>query len=88
MALAVPSVSLRNEMRGETMTLLAVFLASLVVGQAVSIGIGLVVERAVSPYAGLVTFIGCYFAMFWLTWRFAVRITRRRAQSAPAVAEK
>ena len=59
------------------MTLLLVFIASLVIGQSVSIGAGLMVERLLSPYAGLVTFIGCYFVMFWLTWRFAVRITER-----------
>jgi hypothetical protein len=59
------------------MTLLLVFIASLVVGQSISIGAGLMVERLVSPYAGLVTFIGFYFAMFWLTWRFAVRMTER-----------
>ena len=59
------------------MTLLLVFIASLVVGQSISIGAGLLVERLASPYAGLVTFIGFYFAMFWLTWRFAVRITDR-----------
>jgi hypothetical protein len=59
------------------MTLLLVFITSLVVGQSISIGAGLLVERLASPYAGLVTFIGFYFAMFWLTWRFAVRITDR-----------
>jgi membrane protein implicated in regulation of membrane protease activity len=77
-------------MRGESMALLVVFFASLVVGQAFSIGLGLMVERLVSPYAGLVTFIGCYFAMFWVTWRFAVRVTERPAQSDTpvAVAEK
>jgi hypothetical protein len=59
------------------MALLLVFIISLVVGQSMSIGAGLMVERLVSPYAGLVTFIGSYFAMFWLTWRFAVRVTER-----------
>jgi hypothetical protein len=46
------------------MMLLVVFFVSLVVGQAISIALGLMVERLVSPYAGLVTFIACYFAMF------------------------
>ena len=61
------------------MTLLAVFIVSLIIGQAISIGLGLVVERYSSPYTGLVTFIGCYFAMFWVAWRFAVRVTEPRA---------
>jgi membrane protein implicated in regulation of membrane protease activity len=76
--------------RGKSMSLLVVFFVSLVIGQAISIGIGLMVERVVSPYAGLVTFIACYFAMFWVTWRFAVRVTERSVSSdtAGAVAEK
>jgi len=61
------------------MTLLAVFILSLVIGQGISIGLGLVVERYFSPYTGLVTFIGCYFAMFWVAWHFAVRATEPRA---------
>jgi len=35
----------------------------------------LVVERYSTPYTGLVTFIASYFAMFWVAWRLAVRIT-------------
>jgi hypothetical protein len=36
------------------------------------------VERHSTPYAGLVTFIVFYFAMFWAAWRFAVRVTEPR----------
>ena len=67
------------------MTLLIVFLITLVIGQSISIGIGLAVERYGSPYTGLMAFIGCYFAMFWLAWRFAVRVTEPRlAAKQPA----
>jgi membrane protein implicated in regulation of membrane protease activity len=62
------------------MQLLLVFIASVLVGQLISIGVGLLVERHVTPYTGLVTFIVCYFAMFWLAWRFAVRITEPRSR--------
>ena len=61
------------------MKLLLVFLITLLIGQSLSIGLGLLVERHVSPYTGLVTFIACYFAMFWLAWRFAVRVTEPNA---------
>jgi hypothetical protein len=64
------------------MTLLLVFLITLIVGQAISVGIGLLVERHATPYAGLMAFIACYFAMFWIAWRFAVRMTKPKAQSA------
>jgi hypothetical protein len=57
------------------MGLLIVFILSLVVGQAISIFLGLLVERHYSAYGGLITFIALYFAMFWICWKFAVRIT-------------
>lgn len=58
------------------MVLLVVFIITLVVGQAISIGLGLLVERHTTPYTGLVTFIVAYFLMFWLAWQVAVRLTR------------
>jgi hypothetical protein len=64
------------------MTLLLTFIVCLLVGQSLSIGLGLVVERYTTPYTGLVTFIVCYFAMFWLAWRLAVRITEPRSRLA------
>jgi hypothetical protein len=60
--------------------LLLVFIIALLIGQSISIGVGLLVERHASPYTGLVTFIVCYFAMFWLAWRLAVRITEPRSR--------
>jgi hypothetical protein len=67
------------------MRLLLVFLITLAIGQTMSIGLGLLVERHWSPYAGLVTFIASYFTMFWLAWRVAVRVTEPRAHSAEAL---
>jgi hypothetical protein len=64
------------------MTLLLTFIVCLLIGQSLSIGVGLLVERYSTPYAGLVTFIVCYFAMFWLAWRLAVRITEPRSRLA------
>jgi hypothetical protein len=63
------------------MKLLLVFLIALVIGQAISIGVGLLVERHWSPYAGLVTFIAAYFTMFWLAWTVAVRVTQPGTRS-------
>ena len=64
------------------MKLLVVYLISVLIGQSISIGMGLLVERQVSPYAGLVTFIACYFAMFWLAWRFVVWVTAPGSRTA------
>jgi hypothetical protein len=63
------------------MKLLLVFLITLAIGQSISIGLGLLVERHVSPYSGLVTFIAAYFLMFVVAWRVAVRITEPRARA-------
>ena len=57
------------------MGLLVVFIATLVVGQAIAIFVGLLVERHYSPYTGLITFIALYFLMFWVAWKIAVRVT-------------
>ena len=64
------------------MRLLLTFLICLLVGQSLSVGLGLLVERYSTPYAGLVSFITSYFAMFWLAWRVAVRITEPRPRLA------
>jgi hypothetical protein len=65
------------------MTLLLTFLVCLLIGQSLSIGVGLLVERYSTPYTGLVTFLACYFTMFWIAWRVAVRVTEPRRRLAP-----
>lgn len=64
------------------MSLLLTFIICLLIGQSLSIGLGLLVERYATPYTGLVTFLVCYFAMFWMAWRVAVRITKPRSRLA------
>jgi hypothetical protein len=59
-------------------TLLITFLVTLVAAKAGAVGIGLMVERFHTPYAGLMAFIVLYFCFFWLSWLFAVRVTRPR----------
>jgi len=97
---AIDSVSLAEaradaiDARGAVMEggkLLLVFLITLLIGQLISVSVGLLVERLASPYTGLVTFLACYFAMFWVAWRVAVRITAphsRLGGSAPGQQEK
>ena len=57
------------------MSLLVVFIITIIIGQAISIFLGLLVEQHYSAYGGLITFIALYFAMFWIGWKIAVRIT-------------
>jgi hypothetical protein len=60
------------------MSLLIVYVLTLVVGQSLSVGVGLLVDRYQAPSVSLPVFIACYFAMFWLAWRFALRVTPPR----------
>jgi hypothetical protein len=70
------------------MVLLVTFIICVIVGQSLSIGLGLLVERNSTPYAGLLTFIVSYFAMFWIAWRLAVRITEPRSRLAAETGER
>jgi hypothetical protein len=63
------------------MVLLAVFIVTLVICQAISVALGLLVERHVSPYSGLVTFIALYFVMIYVAWKIAVRLTEPRSRA-------
>jgi len=65
--------------QGQAMNLLVIFLISVLIGQSLSIGLGLLVERYSTPYIRLMTFIGSYFVMFWLAWRFALRVSAPRS---------
>jgi len=62
------------------MALLVVFIATLFVLESLAVGIGIVVERHTTSNTGLITFIACYFAMIWLAWRFAVRVTEPKSR--------
>jgi len=64
------------------MRLLLTFIICLLVGQSLTVGFGWLVERYSTPYTGLVSLIASYFAMFWLAWLLAVRITAPRSRVA------
>jgi hypothetical protein len=64
------------------MALLFTFIICVIVGQSISLGPGLMVERYSTPYTGLLTFMASWFVMFWIVWRLAVRITEPRSRLA------
>ena len=66
------------------MGLLVAYIACLIVGQAITIGIGLSIDRFYSPTASLPISLILYFAMFWLAWKVAVRITEPKAEAPPS----
>jgi len=66
------------------MGLLLAYLVCLIVGQGITIGIGLSIDRYYSSAASLPISIFLYFLMFWVAWKVAVRITEPKAQSPTA----
>jgi len=82
------SCSCTVEAQGATMRLLLTYIICLLVGQSLTIGFGLLVERYSTPYTGLASFIVSYFAMFWIAWRLAVRITEPRSRLAVHTAKR
>ena len=60
------------------MSLLVAYIATVLVGQALAVSVGLIVDHLYSSYAGLVVFIPLYFIVFYLAWRFAIRVTEPR----------
>jgi hypothetical protein len=82
------SCSRTIEAQGATMRLLLAYIICLLVGQSLTIGFGLLVERYSTPYTGLASFIVSYFAMFWIAWRLAVRITEPRSRLAVHTAKR
>jgi hypothetical protein len=65
------------------MGLLLAYIACLVVGQAITIGVGLSIDRYYSSTVSLPISLFMYFSMFWVAWKVAVRITEPKAETTP-----
>jgi hypothetical protein len=63
------------------MSLLATYVITVLIGQSISVSIGLLVDRYYSPAVSIPVALVLYFVMFWLAWRVAVRITEPRSPS-------
>jgi hypothetical protein len=61
------------------MSLLIVYVVSMITGDFVAYLIGLVIERN-APVASLPAFLAMYFLFLWVAWVIAVRITQPRAR--------
>jgi len=68
-----------------TVRVILIYLVCMVVGQAISVGIGL----ALDPYSttlALSVFIPLYYAMYWVAWRVALLIADRSPETATEAA--
>jgi hypothetical protein len=65
------------------MGLLMTYVICLIVGQAITIGIGLLIDWFYSPTISLPISLILYFLMFGIAWKVAVRITEPTAEKIP-----
>ena len=66
------------------MSLLVVYVALMITGDAIAYMIGLVIERT-APAASLPAFLAMYFLFLWVAWLLAVRLTEPK-HAAPVSA--
>jgi hypothetical protein len=66
-----------------SMGLLLTYIACLVVGQSITIAIGLSIDRFYSSAVSLPISLALYFLMFGIAWKVAVRITEPKAEKTP-----
>jgi len=62
------------------MQLMFVYVAVLIVAEAVAVGLGEIVELYY-PNASLIAFMALFLIMLWVAWIVAVRLTRRRSDA-------
>jgi hypothetical protein len=65
------------------MSLLIAYVLFLLVGQSITIAIGLMIDRMYSSGVSLPISLALYFGMFWLCWKMAVRVTEPKSPAAP-----
>jgi hypothetical protein len=60
------------------MSLIAYYVAFMVVGDFVAYFLGLLTEYEWGPHASLIVFLALYFLFLWVSWVLAVRVTKPR----------
>ena len=64
-----------------TLRVLILYLVLLVAGQALAVGVGLILDP-ISKTAALAAFIPIYYAMYWIAWRVALIVADRTPEAA------
>ncbi len=60
------------------MQIMAFYIVFVLIGDLGAYFVGRTVEQW-SPTSSLPVFLGCFFLVFWLAWRLAVRVTAPKA---------
>ena len=58
------------------MQLIVYYVVFMIAGDIAAYLIGLVVEREFGSHVSLIVFLALYFLFLWISWLFAVRVTR------------
>ena len=58
------------------MSVILVFVAFVIIGDSIAVGIASIVERF-SEHASLIVFLALFILVFWASWLAAVRVTER-----------
>jgi hypothetical protein len=64
--------------RERIMSLIAYYVAFMVVGDFVAYFLGLLTEYEWGPHASLIVFLALYFLFLWVSWVLAVQVTKLR----------
>jgi hypothetical protein len=64
------------------MTLIFWYLGFMILGDLVSYGLGLLVERQWGSYVSLVVFLVLYFVSLWVAWLLSVWVTEPKKVAA------
>jgi hypothetical protein len=64
------------------MTLIFWYLGFMILGDLVSYGLGLLVERQWGSYVSLVVFLVLYFVSLWVAWLLSVWVTQPKKVAA------
>ena len=63
------------------MSLLAAYVVTVLIGQSISVSLGLMIDRYYPASVSVPFSLALYFLTFWVAWRIAVRITAPRTES-------
>ena len=72
--------------RRGSMQLIVYYVVFMIAGDIAAYLIGLVVEREFGSHVSLIVFLALYFLFLWISWLFAVRVTRPKDIQAAGAA--
>ena len=63
------------------MNLLITYFITILIGQSIVVGIGILADLYFSSFVSLLVFFPLFFGMFWVAWRLSVWLTEPKTGS-------